>query len=90
MISIPSILEELQRHYDQAVRDLRADVIAFGKDGTLPPERKRTDGSYAYPQLTLHYSGVGDPKDRSSSRAPTPRLAPAPTCSRPISPNSSS
>jgi len=65
MISIPSILEQLQQHYESAVSDLRADVIAFGKDGTLPPDRKREDGSYAYPQLTLHYSGNGDPKDRS-------------------------
>ncbi len=65
MTPIPTILEQLQQHYDDAVATLRADVIAFGKNGTIPPERKRKDGSYAYPQLTLRYSGVGDPKDRS-------------------------
>ena len=65
MTPIPTILEQLQKHYDDAVATLRADVIEFGKNGTIPPERKRQDGSYAYPQLTLHYSGVGDPKDRS-------------------------
>ena len=65
MTPIPTILEQLQQHYDDAVATLRADVIAFGKKGTIPPARKRKDGSYAYPQLTLRYSGVGDPKDRS-------------------------
>ncbi|MEM6585979.1 MAG: AMP nucleosidase, partial [Pseudomonadota bacterium] len=58
MINIPNILEQLQSHYDEAVATLRADVIAFGRDGAVPPSRKREDGSYAYPQLTLHYSGA--------------------------------
>ena len=65
MTPISDILEQLQRHYDEAVTTLRADVIAFGRNGTIPPQRKREDGSYAYPQLTLHYSGVGDVQDRS-------------------------
>ena len=65
MTPISKILEELQTHYADAVATLRADVIAYGQHGTVPPERKRNDGSYAYPQLTLHYSGVGEPKDRS-------------------------
>ncbi|MGB7418154.1 MAG: AMP nucleosidase [Erythrobacter sp.] len=69
MTSIPNILKQLQQHYDDAVATLRADVIAFGREGTVPPQRKRTDGSYAYPQLTLHYRGNGvdgvPPRDRS-------------------------
>jgi AMP nucleosidase len=65
MIDIPSILAQLRTHYDEAVRTLRDDVIAFGKDGTLPDPAKRTDGSYAYPQITLRYNGVGAPLDRS-------------------------
>ncbi len=65
MTPIPMILEQLQQHYSDAVSTLRADVIEFGKSGAIPPERKRHDGSYAYPRLTLQYSGVGDPKDRS-------------------------
>ena len=65
MIDIPTILGELQRHYDDAVRTLREDVIAFGRDGTLPPPARRTDGSYAYPQITLRYNGVGGQRDRS-------------------------
>ena len=65
MTPIPDILDQLQRVYDEAVATLREDVIAFGRDGTVPPQRKRTDGSYGYPQLTLHYSGGGEVKDRS-------------------------
>ncbi len=65
MTPIATILEQLQSHFDDAINALRADVIAYGKSGTIPPARKRQDGSYAYPQLTLHYSGRGDPKDRS-------------------------
>jgi len=65
MTPISTILEQLQQHYTDAVAGLRADVIAFGQKGTIPPERKRQDGSYAYPQLTLHFSGVGEPLDRS-------------------------
>ncbi len=65
MNSIDSILDQLQTVYQGAVTTLREDVIAFGRDGTLPDPLRRTDGSYAYPQLTLRYSGVGDPKDRS-------------------------
>ena len=65
MTPIPTILEQLQEHYNTAVVTLRDDVIAFGRAGTIPASHKRKDGSYAYPQLTLQYSGVGDPKDRS-------------------------
>jgi len=68
MTPIPSILEQLHQHYSDAVKTLREDVIAFGRDGTIPPSRKREDGSYAYPELTLRYSGRdstgGDADDR--------------------------
>ncbi|MEE4199106.1 AMP nucleosidase [Erythrobacter sp.] len=65
MTPIPEILERLQSEYEAAVSALRDDVIAYGQTGAVPPRRKREDGSYAYPSLTLHYSGIGDPKDRS-------------------------
>ncbi|KPQ29187.1 MAG: AMP nucleosidase Amn, partial [Porphyrobacter sp. HL-46] len=65
MIDIPAILAQLQQHYDAAVSALREDVIAFGKNGTVPPQRKREDGSYAYPQITMRYAGIGAPRDRS-------------------------
>ncbi|MDT8279103.1 MAG: AMP nucleosidase [Erythrobacter sp.] len=65
MIDIPSILAQLQQHHNEAVRTLRDDVIAFGRAGTIPPQRKREDGSYSYPQITLRYAGIGAPIDRS-------------------------
>ena len=69
MINIDQILKDLRTHYEDAIMALRNDVIAFGKDGTIPPQRNREDGSYAYPQLTLHYSGAsasgGEITDRS-------------------------
>ncbi len=65
MKPVETILEELNSIYQSAVTQLREDVIAFGRDGTLPDPAKREDGSYAYPAITLRYSGVGDPKDRS-------------------------
>ncbi len=65
MKPISEILEEIQQTYDAAVAALREDVIAFGRDGTVPPQRRREDGTYAYPQLTLRYSGVGEVMDRS-------------------------
>jgi AMP nucleosidase len=65
MISIPKVLEDLQTHYAEAVATLRADVIAFGREGAVPPRARREDGSYAYPQLSLHYSGNSSPSDRS-------------------------
>ena len=69
MTPIPTILKQLQAHYDEAVSTLRADVIAFGKTGAKPPKRKRTDGSYAYPQLTLHYSGKGSEHEEALDRS---------------------
>ena len=69
MIDIPNILEQLQSHYAEAVATLRADVIAFGRDGAIPPQRKREDGSYSYPQLTLHYAGAGAAGDELSDRS---------------------
>ena len=65
MKPVETILEQLQTIYRDAVTTLRNDVMAFGREGTLPDPAKRTDGSYAYPELTLRYSGVGEPKDRS-------------------------
>lgn len=65
MKPIPDIIEELEQTYADAVAALREDVIAFGREGTVPPQRRREDGTYAYPQLTLRYSGVGEIKDRS-------------------------
>jgi len=65
MQTIPKIIDELTRVFDAATETLRADIMAYAADGTLPPASRRQDGSYAYPELRLHFSGDGSPKDRS-------------------------
>ena len=60
-----AIVSELQAIFDRACQELRTDILAYAKDGTTPPQRKREDGSYAYPELRLHFSGEGNPSDRS-------------------------
>ncbi len=65
MQTISKIIGELNRTYDAAVECLRADIMAYAATGTLPPTSRREDGSYAYPELRLQFSGEGSPKDRS-------------------------
>ena len=52
-----SIIDALCEHYDAAVERLRADVIAYAEDGSLPSPTRRTDGSYAYPELVVRHVG---------------------------------
>ncbi len=65
MQTISEIIGELARLFDAATETLRADIIAYANDGTLPAAEKRHDGSYAYPELRLHFAGEGAPADRS-------------------------
>jgi len=65
MKSIETIIGELDRLYNASVERLRADVSAFGRDGSLPSKTRRTDGSYAYPELVMRFMGGAQPEDRS-------------------------
>ncbi|MCV0381950.1 MAG: AMP nucleosidase [Erythrobacter sp.] len=65
MDSIDSILDKVEKVYDAAVERLREDVIAFGRDRTVPAQERRTDGSYTYPELRLRFRGGDQPEDRS-------------------------
>ena len=65
METAEKIIAELAAIYRTAVETLRDDVTAFGRDGTLPPHERRSDGSYAYPELLLHFKGGAQPGDRS-------------------------
>ena len=65
MQTISEIIGELGRLFDAATETLRADILAYAEDGTLPAAEKRNDGSYAYPELRLHFAGEGSPTDRS-------------------------
>ena len=72
MTVIADIIGQLRDQYARAVATLREDVIAFAQAGTVPPRERRTDGSYAYPRLTLHFSGTGiegaSAQDRAQDR----------------------
>lgn len=62
MDSPETIVAELSRIYDTAVARLRDDVVAFARDGILPPQQRRTDGSYCYPELRLDFEGPQPPE----------------------------
>ena len=65
MKTVDTILAELERLYNTSVERLRSDVIAFGRDQTIPEPARRTDGSYAYPELVMRFMGGSQPEDRS-------------------------
>jgi AMP nucleosidase len=64
MDSIDTILDRLEEGHAAAVARLREDVLAFGRDRSLPPEGRRRDGSYAYPELRVRYRGGEQPANR--------------------------
>lgn len=57
MTDIEAILAALTQVHDAAIRTLRADIAAFAKDGTTPPQQRRHDGCYCYPELLIHHTG---------------------------------
>ena len=65
MKTVETILSELERLYAASVARLRADVMAFGRDGSLPSRERRNDGSYSYPELVVRFMGGDQPEDRS-------------------------
>jgi len=62
--TIDQILDKLESVYDAAVRRLRDDVIAYGREREVPTTERRKDGSYAYPELRLRYRGGEEPTGR--------------------------
>ncbi len=48
---------ELSRIYDLAVATLRSDIVRFARDGSPPPDERRRDGSWCYPELRITYAG---------------------------------
>ncbi len=61
MTDIEKTIEDLVRIYDKATKRLRADILKFAEDGSLTSRERRSDGSYAYPELVLTYDG-GEPR----------------------------
>ena len=99
MIDIPAILAQLQQHYDAGgqLPCFREDVHRLWEEpATVPPQRKREDGSYAYSAESpkLRYAGIGANRAGCRSRAFRTRSEmpgtiyhhhhPARICSRPI------
>jgi len=52
------ILEQLTKHYDSAIANLRTAISTYLKDGKTPNTSSRKDGSFAYPSLTIIYKGI--------------------------------
>ncbi len=52
-----AIVERLIEEYDRSVSALRAALKAFLTDGLRPDPANRLNGTYAYPELRLHWSG---------------------------------
>ncbi|MEJ2409523.1 MAG: AMP nucleosidase [Novosphingobium sp.] len=57
MQTMKETLAELVRVYDDAVSRLKADMIAFIENGTLPPPERRTERLWTYPELRVTYRG---------------------------------
>jgi AMP nucleosidase len=52
------VLRQISDHYDASVARLRAALSRFIADRTKPDPASRSDGSFAYPELVVHYDGV--------------------------------
>src|SRR6187455_1468125 len=60
-----TIITELSAIYDAALERLRADIADFVHTGARPAPERRTDGSYCYPELLVHFAGGGEAALRS-------------------------
>lgn len=52
------VIDQLTKHYNDAVSRLRNAISQYLQDGTTPHPDARKDGSFAYPSLTVIYKGV--------------------------------
>ncbi len=52
------IIDQLETHYAASVSRLRAAIEHYVSTGEPPEASSRTDGSYSYPELVIHYRGV--------------------------------
>ncbi|WP_375421347.1 AMP nucleosidase [uncultured Sphingomonas sp.] len=74
MSTASHIVAELDRLYRASVDRLQAALTAYLTGGTQPDPAARTDGSFAYPEIRLHYRGADDRPTplRSFGRLVTP------------------
>jgi AMP nucleosidase len=59
-----AIVAELDRLFKASVARLRTAIDAFALHGTAPDPASRSDGSFAYPEIHLHYPG-GEARTRT-------------------------
>src|SRR5690349_11059666 len=57
--SSEALIDELARHYDEAVEALQSAISAFVVDGTKPDRKERREGLFCYPELRVRYRGGG-------------------------------
>ncbi|WP_445192995.1 AMP nucleosidase [Sphingomonas sp. Tas61C01] len=60
MSTASHLVAELDRLYRASVDRLQAALTAYLTDGTQPDPAARSDGSFAYPEIRLHYRGADD------------------------------
>ncbi len=74
MSTASHLVAELDRLYRASVDRLQAALTAYLTDGTQPDPAARSDGSFAYPEIRLHYRGADDRPTplRSFGRLVTP------------------
>ena len=68
--STADLIEELGTLFDASVERLRGAIGAYVRDGVKPNPAMRRNGSFAYPELRVIYSGIstGAPSFRSFGR----------------------
>ena len=54
-----ALVDELETLYQQSMTRLRAALRTYLESATPPPPASRLDGSFAYPELRLHYRPAG-------------------------------
>jgi AMP nucleosidase len=52
------IVAQLADIYDQAIACLRDDILAYAREGSLPPADRRAERRWSYPELRIRYRGV--------------------------------
>jgi AMP nucleosidase len=52
------IVAQLADIYDAAIACLRDDILAYAREGTLPPADRRAERRWSYPELRIRYRGV--------------------------------
>ncbi len=57
MINIDNVIAALEEQYERSVENLQTAIIAYIDNGTKPAAKSRVDGSFAYPELRITYSG---------------------------------